>query len=60
MARLSQHDLQRMTGIHQTTISRIEAGLVPGTPAQRRRLAKIFSIDIDEADLFAQPEGKRK
>jgi len=54
LRRLSQGALERASGVDQTTISRIERGLVPGTPV--RRLAMLAAgLNADLAFVERRP-----
>lgn len=45
---LNQAELAETTGIDATVLSRLERGQRHGTPAQIKRLADFFTVDIDE------------
>jgi transcriptional regulator with XRE-family HTH domain len=47
---ISQAELSKRTKIIYSTISRIELGIIRGTPEQRRRLARSLRVRI--SDLF--------
>jgi transcriptional regulator with XRE-family HTH domain len=49
---LTQLELERRTGIHQTKISILEAGIRQPTPAERKRLARVLRSKI--SDLFPE------
>jgi transcriptional regulator with XRE-family HTH domain len=54
---LSQAQLARAVGLHQTTISRLELGL-DGSPDEIR-LAIARALRVHPADLFAWPDRRR-
>jgi transcriptional regulator with XRE-family HTH domain len=47
---ISQAELSKRTGIIYSAISRIECGVIRGTPEQRRKLARALRVKI--SDLF--------
>lgn len=46
------------TGIHYSTISRIECGYCQPTPDQKKKLAKALKVSVDW--LFPEKEEKKK
>jgi transcriptional regulator with XRE-family HTH domain len=59
---LSQCDLERMTGIGQAAISRIETGRVRPLPATAAKLAAVLAIPQDQISSYfqiAQRPGRR-
>jgi len=53
---ISQAELSKRTGIIYSTVSRIELGIIRGTPEQRRKLARILRVRI--SDLFPRDENE--
>jgi transcriptional regulator with XRE-family HTH domain len=45
---LSQQDLERMTGVAQSTISRLEANQRPARPTTVRKLASALGVEPKE------------
>ena len=45
---LSQQDLERMTGVVQSTISRLEANQRPARPSTVRKLAEALGVEPQE------------
>jgi transcriptional regulator with XRE-family HTH domain len=45
---LSQQDLERMTGVAQSTISRLEANQRPARPSTLRKLAGALGVEPQE------------
>jgi transcriptional regulator with XRE-family HTH domain len=45
---LSLDEIARDTQINVSTVSRMERGLIPGTPEQRAALAEYFGRPVDE------------
>jgi HTH-type transcriptional regulator, competence development regulator len=45
---LSQQDLERMTGVAQSTISRLEANQRPARPSTVRKLASALGVEPRE------------
>ncbi len=50
----SQAEISKATGIHYSTLSRIENGVIPGTETQKNAIATLFKIDKEM--IF--PDGK--
>ena len=48
----SQQDLERMTGVAQSTISRLEAGQRPARPSTLRKLAS--ALDVEPQELMKE------
>lgn len=53
---IPQIRLAQQTGIHFSTLSRIENGWTHGTPEQRRKLARTLRVRI--SDLFPRDENE--
>jgi len=57
-AKKPQIQLWMETGIHYSTISRIECGYIVPTDEQKKKLARALNVDVDW--LFLKISGKSK
>jgi len=51
ISQYTQQDLQRLSGIHQTTISTIERGQMKPSPDQREKLARALDVPVYELEF---------
>ena len=58
-ARKPQVQLWLETGIHYSTISRIECGYIKPTEQQKKRLARAVEVEVDWLFPCAHDEDKR-
>jgi transcriptional regulator with XRE-family HTH domain len=54
LSELSQDEVMKRTGIHQSLLSRIERGYRQATPAEKEALARVFKVTVQ----YVFPETK--
>jgi transcriptional regulator with XRE-family HTH domain len=55
---LTQARLCVMSGLHPSTISRIETGVIKGGPALRQKIANVLEVEVEE--IFPEAgDGRR-
>ena len=53
--KIRQYDLYFMTGIGQSTLSKIENGLREAKPYEKFLIAKAIDVDVDDIDWKVPP-----
>lgn len=59
-AKKSQAQVWLETGIHYSTISRIECGYIKPTEQQKRKLARALKVEVDWLFPCTQDEDKKE